>query len=93
MVELKFLGTGGSVATEGRDNTSFLILFEQELILVDCPGSVIPKIKKLHHPDHIYGLPSFSLSSAHPFVRPGALQPASRSKMSCSLPFLWGGGL
>jgi len=73
MVELNFLGTGGSVATEDRDNTSFLIRFEQELILVDCPGSVIPKIKKLHlnplqvtsilvthiHPDHIYGLPSF----------------------------------
>lgn len=73
MAEIYFLGTGGSVATEERDNTSLLIAYQESLILIDCPGSVIQKIKKLNfdphqissilvthiHPDHIYGLPSF----------------------------------
>jgi len=73
MSELYFLGTGGSVATPERDNTSLLLKLGQTLILVDCSGSVIKKIKKLNfdpiqvdsilithiHPDHVYGLPSF----------------------------------
>lgn len=73
MAEVCFLGTGGSVATKERDNTSLLISCEDSLILIDCPGSVIQKIKKFNydprkitailvshiHPDHIYGLPSF----------------------------------
>ena len=73
MSELIFLGTGGSVATVERDNTSFLLKHGKTLILVDCPGSVTQKIKKVlcspsqvssilitHiHPDHVYGLPSF----------------------------------
>lgn len=73
MIELLFLGTGGWVATKNRDNTSFLLDTEKGLILIDCPGSVIQKIKKLDrdprrvfsifithiHPDHVYGLPSF----------------------------------
>jgi ribonuclease Z len=73
MTEICFLGTGGSVATKERDNMSFLIDHDETLILVDCPGTVIQKIKKLDydprrvtsilvthiHPDHIYGLPSF----------------------------------
>lgn len=72
MIKIGFLGTGGSVATVRRDNTSFLLKRDNDLILVDCPGSVIQKIKRLHadpgninsilithiHPDHIYGLPS-----------------------------------
>ncbi|UCE22417.1 MAG: MBL fold metallo-hydrolase [Candidatus Aminicenantes bacterium] len=72
MIELCFLGTGGSVATEERDNTSFLINQGNGLLLVDCPGGVFQKMKKLNleprnitsilvthiHPDHIYGLPS-----------------------------------
>lgn len=72
MGELCFLGTGGSVSTEDRDNTSFLLRTKYELVLVDCPGSVIQKIKRSNadprnvgslivthiHPDHIYGLPS-----------------------------------
>jgi ribonuclease Z len=70
--ELLFIGTGGSVATEERDNTSFLLLSQDTEVLVDCPGSVIQKLKKAQidpkniqsivvthiHPDHIYGLPS-----------------------------------
>jgi ribonuclease BN (tRNA processing enzyme) len=73
MTEICFLGTGGSVATVERDNTSFLIRQADDLILVDCPGSVVQKVKKLNlepgdiqtilvthiHPDHVYGLPSF----------------------------------
>lgn len=76
MSELYFLGTAGSVATGERDNTSFLVRVDQELILVDCPGSIIQKIKKLNydplevtsvlithnHTDHVYGLPSFAHS-------------------------------
>lgn len=72
MADLYFLGTGGSIATEDRDNTSLLLDTENRLILIDCPGSVIQKIRKLGfdprqiktilvthvHPDHIYGLPS-----------------------------------
>lgn len=73
MIEVCFLGTGGSFATEERDNTSFLISSEETLALIDCPGSIIQKIRKFNfdprditsilvthiHPDHIYGLPSF----------------------------------
>lgn len=71
MAHIAFIGTGGSVATERRDNASFLI-DAGGLILVDCPGAVVQKIKRLGckpenveallvthiHPDHIYGLPS-----------------------------------
>lgn len=73
MTEICFLGTGGAVATKERDNMSFLIDNDETLILVDCSGTVIQKIKKFNydprkvtsilvthiHPDHIYGLPSF----------------------------------
>lgn len=72
MSEVYFIGTGGSVATEERDNTSFVLKSRESLLLIDCPGSVIQKLKKLNfdprsirallvthiHPDHIYGLPS-----------------------------------
>lgn len=72
MIEIGFLGTGGWIATKERDNTSFLIRHENKLILVDCPGGAVQKIKLLGyepedtvslfvthvHPDHIYGLPS-----------------------------------
>ena len=73
MAEIIFLGTGGSVATPTRDNTSLLLSCGDEVILIDCPGSLIQKLGKLKidpcqvrttllthvHPDHIYGLPSF----------------------------------
>ncbi len=72
MAEIHFLGTGGSVATPQRDNTSVLFQTRNELILIDCPGNVTAKVGKLGfepgqittmtlthiHPDHIYGLPS-----------------------------------
>ncbi len=73
MLDIIFLGTGGAVATETRDNTALLLQSHEDLVLVDCPGSVTRKIKSLGldprhvravlithiHPDHIYGLPSF----------------------------------
>ena len=73
MIEICFLGTAGAIATEERDNASFLLKHDERLILIDCPGSVIQKIKKFKfnprevhsilvthiHPDHIYGLASF----------------------------------
>lgn len=72
MSDLIFIGTGGSVATIERDNTSFLLLDQENVVMIDCPGSVIQKLKKARidprsvhtlivthiHPDHIYGLPS-----------------------------------
>lgn len=73
MAEITFLGTGGSVATQERDNTSFLLRDHDATVLVDCPGSIIQKLRKLKvdpcevrtvllthvHPDHVYGWPSF----------------------------------
>ncbi len=73
MVEIIFIGTGGSVATLERDNTSFLLRDRETMVLVDCPGSIVQKLRKLHldprrvtkvvlthvHPDHVYGWPSF----------------------------------
>ncbi len=67
------MGTGGSVATPTRDNTSLLLRSGEDFILIDCPGSLIRKLGKLRidprrvrtillthiHPDHVYGLPSF----------------------------------
>lgn len=73
MAEIYFLGTGGWVPTPQRDNTSVLLRAGGNLVLIDCPGSAVAKIRKLGfdpreiltiiithvHPDHIYGLPSF----------------------------------
>lgn len=72
MAELLILGTGGATATDKRDNTSFFIKSGDSQILIDCPGSIIHKLKRAGerpeeisslllthiHPDHVYGLPS-----------------------------------
>lgn len=66
------LGTSAAVADERRDNTSLLVNSAGEDVLIDCPGSIIPKLKRAgadpfslrelilthDHVDHIYGLPS-----------------------------------
>lgn len=71
-MKIHFLGTAGAIASKDRDNTALLIELDGNLILIDCPGSVIQKIQKLgldpnsiadviithDHTDHIYGLPS-----------------------------------
>jgi len=72
MAVIYFLGTGGSVARPDRDNTSLLLPVEGGLLLVDCTGSIVQKIKRLGyeprqvrylflthiHPDHVFALPS-----------------------------------
>ncbi len=72
MFELVILGTGGATATPHRDNTCFWLIQGNTRILLDCPGSVVHKLKKMGedpraidflllthvHPDHVYGLPS-----------------------------------
>jgi ribonuclease Z len=72
MIDIFFLGTGGAAATVERDNTALALRCGQDLVLVDCPGSVTRKLKAAGldpsairailvthvHPDHIYGLPS-----------------------------------
>lgn len=72
MARLTFLGTGGAVGTPERDNTALALDFGGEVVLFDCPGAVIPKLRRAGldplriralfvshvHPDHIYGLPS-----------------------------------
>ncbi|MEA3507210.1 MAG: ribonuclease Z [Elusimicrobiota bacterium] len=83
-IQIKFLGTGAAVATARRDNTSVLAVCGSKKILLDCPGSVVPKLAELNvdfrdinavfishfHPDHVYGLPSLIHS-----LKPGGIFP------------------
>jgi len=71
-MRLLFLGTAGAVPGKDRDNTSVAFDLNGEILLVDCPGSVIQKLLKANwnplkiknvlishaHTDHAYGLPS-----------------------------------
>ena len=70
MAKIIFLGTSSSVPTKTRDNTSLLLLFKNQKILIDAGGSPCHKLEKIGirfwelkdiiithlHPDHIYGL-------------------------------------
>lgn len=72
MAKIIFLGTAAAVATAQRDNTSLLIIEGKDKILIDCPGSLVSKFRKINidyrktnciflshaHPDHIYGIVS-----------------------------------
>ncbi|MDA3793117.1 MAG: MBL fold metallo-hydrolase [Elusimicrobia bacterium] len=81
-MKIKFLGTGSAIATSKRDNTSILFEYNAKKVLVDCPGSIVSKLRYLKvdfreldaliithfHPDHVYGLPSL-IHSLKPFGR------------------------
>lgn len=72
MKELCFLGTGGSLPWKDRNNASLALSIEKDLVLIDCPGDIFGKIRRLDfdphniysifithtHPDHVYGLPA-----------------------------------
>lgn len=72
-MEIIFLGTAGSVARKNRDNTSLVIKHKNNFLLIDVPGAIVQKFRRLEldyyqvnnilvthiHPDHIYGLPAF----------------------------------
>jgi ribonuclease Z len=72
MIDLCVLGTGGAVATAERDNTAFALDLGPAVTLIDCPGGVLHKLKRVGldplkvdsllvthvHTDHIYGLAS-----------------------------------
>lgn len=72
MAVLHVLGTGGATPTADRDNTAFALECGERITLIDCPGSMLGKLRKAGlvparldsllvthvHPDHIYGLPS-----------------------------------
>jgi len=71
-VKIHFLGTGSSVPSFNRQNTSLLLEFDDKSVLIDCSGTPIKSIlnsnsdlEKLTdvvithtHVDHIYSLPS-----------------------------------
>jgi ribonuclease Z len=72
-MEIIFLGTAGSIARKNRDNTSLVIKQKNNFLLIDVPGAIVQKFRRLGidyyqinnifvthiHPDHIYGLPAF----------------------------------
>ena len=67
-----FLGTSAAVASATRDNTSIVVQTDDGLLLVDCGGSAVHRLRRLGmdplllahvfvthlHVDHAYGLPS-----------------------------------
>jgi ribonuclease Z len=71
-VYFAFLGTSGAVASAERDTTSLMIASRAGVILLDCGGGPVHRLRQLGvdplglshvvithiHPDHAYGLPS-----------------------------------
>ena len=67
-----FLGTSGAVPSAGRDTISLVFEDDAGLMLVDCGGSPVQRLRRLGldplrlaqvmvthlHPDHAYGLPA-----------------------------------
>jgi ribonuclease Z len=70
----QFFGTSGAVSSAARDNTALAFYSGDEVVLVDCPGSLYQKILKAgldpmrvsslivthRHVDHVYGIPSLA---------------------------------
>lgn len=77
MAEAVMLGTGRAVPSPSQENTYFALLGQDSALLIDCSGSPLRRLRKARidptridaviithfHPDHVYGLPSFLLSS------------------------------
>lgn len=71
MPELIMMGTSSAVAGPGRENTHYLLIGDQSMILIDCGGNPIRSIQEAgcsyhrltdvvlthFHPDHVSGLP------------------------------------
>lgn len=71
-MRLAFLGTSGAISSPWRDTTALIVQAGPELVLVDCGGSPVQKLRRLGldplqltrvvithtHPDHAYGLPA-----------------------------------
>ena len=67
-----FLGTSAAVPGVARDTTSLCLTGPKDLLLIDCGGSPVQKLRRIGldprhltaivithtHPDHAYGLPS-----------------------------------
>lgn len=67
-----FLGTSGAVPSPSRDTTALVFVGREEVLLVDCGGSPVQKLRSAAveplevthvlithlHPDHAYGLPA-----------------------------------
>jgi ribonuclease Z len=71
MPEVLVLGSGGALPSAKRDNTYLAVRGERSVLLIDCAGSPIQRLRQMgvdptslralivthHHPDHIYGVP------------------------------------
>lgn len=79
MTKLIFLGTGAAIADEDHENTHLAVIGQERLVLIDCAGNPIVRIRnKLgidlsqrltelilthFHPDHVSGTPSLIMNS------------------------------
>jgi ribonuclease Z len=72
MPKLMFLGTAAAVADEKHENTHLAIVTDKRLLLIDCPGNPVVRMKQMgidlthrltdlllthFHPDHVSGFP------------------------------------
>lgn len=86
MVNLKVLGCGDALASEGRFNTSFFLETQKHSLLIDCGASTLIRLKQERidvldistiiithfHGDHYGGLPFFVIAR---YVEAGSLDP------------------
>lgn len=74
--KLHILGSGSAVATDSQANTHLALSAEGRVVLIDCPGMIIPRLRRAglqldslsdliathFHPDHVSGIPSLIMS-------------------------------